>query len=50
MAIEELKLTTGSKLKAGPIHNTKTRETAMNSRLIRPQTRHRNPENTYLNP
>jgi len=42
------KLTTRLKIKPGPIHKLKTIKRSMNPRLIRPQTQHKNPENTYL--
>jgi hypothetical protein len=37
------------KITTGPIHKLKAVKRSINSREIRPQARHKNPEHMYLN-
>jgi hypothetical protein len=49
MATEKLKIKIqGSKIKCGSSHKV-LKKKAMNSNLIRQQTKHKNPVHTYLN-
>jgi len=42
------KLTTGSKIKPGPLNNKKNHKNSYELILIRPQTQHKSPEHMYL--